>query len=169
MEHFKAHPFALERYFALYEFSAPNLLCCSDCEALSMSELLAMADAPTRYAAPPPRSRFLATFLFSRSLSQLLPTTQFSHSLPPNHLIRAKWDNLSLGYTESAGLPELRDAVAGLYDGVSAEGVLIGALSLFVGSHFRSRFDGGARVQRYAACCAPPSRSLWWPPLSTRC
>ena len=37
-------PFALERYFAKYEFTAPYLLCCSDCEALSLSELLSMAD-----------------------------------------------------------------------------------------------------------------------------
>jgi len=37
-------PFKLERYFAKYEFSAPYLLSCSDCEALSLEELLAMAD-----------------------------------------------------------------------------------------------------------------------------
>jgi len=87
MDHFKKNPFVLERYFALYEFSAPNLLCCSDCESMSMSELLSMADAETK----------------------------------------AKWETLSLGYTESQGLPELREAVAGLYDGVEAAGVLIGA------------------------------------------
>jgi aspartate/methionine/tyrosine aminotransferase len=37
-------PFKLERWFAQYEFSAPHQLCNSDCEALSMSELLAMSD-----------------------------------------------------------------------------------------------------------------------------
>jgi aspartate/methionine/tyrosine aminotransferase len=37
-------PFKLERYFASYEFSAPYLLSCSDCEALSLSELLALGD-----------------------------------------------------------------------------------------------------------------------------
>ncbi|MCK4897708.1 MAG: aminotransferase class I/II-fold pyridoxal phosphate-dependent enzyme [Anaerolineales bacterium] len=37
-------PFQLERYFAKYEFSARYLLSSSDCEALSMFELLAMAD-----------------------------------------------------------------------------------------------------------------------------
>ena len=37
-------PFELERYFAKYEFTAPWLLCCSDCEALTLSELLSMAD-----------------------------------------------------------------------------------------------------------------------------
>ncbi len=40
----KIQPFKLERYFAKYEFSAPYLLSCSDCEALSQKELLAMAD-----------------------------------------------------------------------------------------------------------------------------
>jgi aspartate/methionine/tyrosine aminotransferase len=36
--------FQLERYFARYEFSARYLLSSSDCESLSMSELLSMAD-----------------------------------------------------------------------------------------------------------------------------
>ncbi len=38
-------PFKLERYFARYEFSAPYLLSPSDCESLSLRELLALADA----------------------------------------------------------------------------------------------------------------------------
>ena len=37
-------PFRLERYFARYEFSARYLLSSSDCESLSMQELLSMAD-----------------------------------------------------------------------------------------------------------------------------
>jgi len=37
-------PFKLERTFARYEFSAPYLLSCSDCEPLTLRELLAMAD-----------------------------------------------------------------------------------------------------------------------------
>lgn len=40
----KIQPFKLERYFAKYEFSAPYLLSCSDCEALFQKEILAMAD-----------------------------------------------------------------------------------------------------------------------------
>lgn len=87
MEHYKKNPFELERYFARYEFSAPHLLCCSDCEPLKMSELLDMADSETRKL----------------------------------------WENLSLGYTESQGLPLLREEIAGLYDHVSAEGVILGA------------------------------------------
>ena len=33
-------PFLLERYFARFEFTTPHLLASSDCEALSLAELL---------------------------------------------------------------------------------------------------------------------------------
>ena len=39
--------FKLERFFAEYEFVAPHLLCCSDCEPLAMADLLQLADAET--------------------------------------------------------------------------------------------------------------------------
>jgi len=41
----KIPPFKLERYFAQYEFKVRYLLSASDCESLSMSELLEMSDA----------------------------------------------------------------------------------------------------------------------------
>jgi aspartate/methionine/tyrosine aminotransferase len=44
----KVKPFALERYFARYEFAAQYLLSSSDCEALAMSALIDMADDETR-------------------------------------------------------------------------------------------------------------------------
>lgn len=37
-------PFKLERYFAIYEFSTRYLLCASDCESLSLNNLLSYAD-----------------------------------------------------------------------------------------------------------------------------
>jgi aspartate/methionine/tyrosine aminotransferase len=37
-------PFALERYFAKYEFSVPYLLSSSDCDGWPMSDILALAD-----------------------------------------------------------------------------------------------------------------------------
>ena len=40
----KLKDFKVERYFAKYEFSAPFLLSCSDCEPLTLQELLALAD-----------------------------------------------------------------------------------------------------------------------------
>jgi aspartate/methionine/tyrosine aminotransferase len=44
----KFEPFHLERYFARYEFTARYLLCCSDCDGLSLNSILNMADAETR-------------------------------------------------------------------------------------------------------------------------
>jgi aspartate/methionine/tyrosine aminotransferase len=81
----KIRPFELERYFARYEFSAPYLLSSSDCEALSMNELLVMAD--------------------EESL-QL-------------------WQELKLGYTESPGLPLLREDISKLYQTIEPEQVLV--------------------------------------------
>jgi aspartate/methionine/tyrosine aminotransferase len=77
-------PFKLERYFAQYEFNARYLLSSSDCEAVSLAELLHLADAESR----------------------------------------ALWENLSLGYTESAGHPVLRQAIAQLYTDVAPDEVL---------------------------------------------
>lgn len=44
----KPKPFALERYFAKYEFSVKYLLSSSDCQGLPMSGVLALADHETR-------------------------------------------------------------------------------------------------------------------------
>ena len=41
-------PFKLERYFAKHEFNAPHLMCCSDCEAISIGDLLAMETGADR-------------------------------------------------------------------------------------------------------------------------
>lgn len=40
----RIRPFRLERYFAQYEFSTPYLLSASDCESLTLQELLGWAD-----------------------------------------------------------------------------------------------------------------------------
>ncbi len=46
----KLDPFKLERYFAQYEFSAPYILCASDCESMSLGDLLAFEpDAHDRF------------------------------------------------------------------------------------------------------------------------
>ena len=44
----RPRPFKLERYFAQHEFTSRYLLSCSDCEALTLSEMLAMADDEAR-------------------------------------------------------------------------------------------------------------------------
>ncbi len=79
-------PFKLERYFAQYEFETKHLLCTSDCESMTVQELLDLE--------------------------------------PVSH---EKFHQLSLGYTESQGSPELRELAAGLYDNITAEDVLIHA------------------------------------------
>jgi hypothetical protein len=38
----KLASFKLERFFAVHEFTAPWLLCCSDCESMALGELLAL-------------------------------------------------------------------------------------------------------------------------------
>lgn len=38
-------PFATEQYFSLYEFNTPHLLCASDCESMSVAELMKLAGA----------------------------------------------------------------------------------------------------------------------------
>lgn len=80
----KIQPFDLEVYFAKYEFSAPHLLCSSDCEAMSIGELLSLQDGATE-----------------------------------------QFHNQWLGYTESAGDPQLRDLVAGRYESMKSDNALI--------------------------------------------
>jgi aspartate/methionine/tyrosine aminotransferase len=79
--------FALERYFARWEFSVDHQLSASDVEPFTLSELLKLADDDSR----------------------------------------ARWERLSLGYTESAGLPALRAEIANLYPGMPPEHVLVAA------------------------------------------
>ena len=79
-------PFRIERYFAKHEFSAPYLLCSSDCESMELGNLLALE--------PGAREQF--------------------HSL---------W----LGYTDSRGDTQLREAIARLYEQISADQVLVHA------------------------------------------
>ncbi len=80
----KVSQFETEHYYAQYEFSAPHLLSVSDCETLSITELLSLA------------------------------------GLSLNDLGEER-----LGYTESQGNPELRQAIAKGYKNISADDVLV--------------------------------------------
>jgi aspartate/methionine/tyrosine aminotransferase len=82
----KLDDFRLERYLAEYEFTAPHVLCASDCESMPIRDLLAME--------PGAEDRFL---------------------------------DLRLGYTESLGHPDLREAIATLYTGIDPDQVLVHA------------------------------------------
>jgi aspartate/methionine/tyrosine aminotransferase len=77
--------FALERYFARWEFAVEHLLCASDVEGWRMADLLALADDE----------------------------------------MRARWDGLRLGYTESTGDPLLRTEIASLYEDLGADDTLV--------------------------------------------
>jgi aspartate/methionine/tyrosine aminotransferase len=77
--------FALERYFARWEFAVKHVLCASDVEGWPMPDLLELADDETH----------------------------------------AMWAGLRLGYTESTGHPLLRREIAGLYDSVEADDILV--------------------------------------------
>lgn len=77
--------FALERYFAEWEFAVSHVLCASDVEGFPMADLLDLADDEAR----------------------------------------TLWDGLRLGYTESTGHPLLRAEIAGLYDTIGPEDVLV--------------------------------------------
>ncbi len=109
-------PFALERYFARYEFSAPYLLSSSDCDGLPMNEVLAMAGDEAR---------------------QL-------------------WQGLRLSYTESLGLPQLRAEIAGLYEGIAGDDVLVGAPEELIFVAMNALLRPGDRV----VCTYPGYQSL---------
>jgi len=79
-------PFKLERFFAEYEFNVRYLLSSSDCESMSVRELLALEEG---------------------SLEGFL--------------------GLRLGYTETKGSPELREALAARYEGLGPESVVVHA------------------------------------------
>ncbi|MCX7591508.1 MAG: aminotransferase class I/II-fold pyridoxal phosphate-dependent enzyme [Kiritimatiellae bacterium] len=90
-------PFALERYFARYEFVVSHLLCTSDCESVSLGELL---------------------------------------DLEPE--ARPRLEKMRLGYTETKGAPTLRKVIAGMYDNLTPEDVLVlngGEEAIFVFMH----------------------------------
>ena len=75
--------FETEHFFAKYEFSSRYLLSNSDCESLSVSELLTLGEM---------------------SLSDL--------------------GEVTLGYTESRGRPELLDAIAATYENIEATDII---------------------------------------------
>jgi aspartate/methionine/tyrosine aminotransferase len=80
-----APDFALERYFAQWEFAVKHQLSASDVESFAIGELLSMADDDGR----------------------------------------RRWEQLTLGYTESSGLPALREAIASQYSSLAAKNVMV--------------------------------------------
>jgi len=58
----------------------------------------------------------------------------------------ARWEALSLGYTESPGLPALREEVASMYEGVSPDEVVIGAPEELIYLTMRALLQPGDEV-----------------------
>lgn len=110
-------PFALERFFARYEFGARHLLSASDCQGLRMTELIAGAEAD----------------------------------------LRARWEGLRLGYTESQGLPDLRAEIATLYESVDAGEVLVAAPEEAIFLTMNALLEPGDHV----VCTFPGYQSLY--------
>lgn len=77
--------FALERYFARWEFAVNHQLSASDVEPFLLREILTLADDDAK----------------------------------------ERWHALALGYTESTGLPALKEEIARLYQHASASAVLV--------------------------------------------
>jgi len=113
----KIRSFDLERYFALYEFSAEYLLSSSDCEALSMKELIEMAS--------------------------------------PGTLVI--WEELRLGYTESAGHPLLREKISSLYENMGPDNVLVAVPEEGIFIAMNALLDQGDHV----VCISPAYQSLY--------
>lgn len=76
--------FQLERYLAEHEFSAPYLLCTSDCETFTIADLLSL-DKESEQG----------------------------------------FKDLRLGYTESQGSPALREEIAGWYESLSPDEIVV--------------------------------------------
>ncbi|KAF5833926.1 hypothetical protein DUNSADRAFT_9585 [Dunaliella salina] len=135
-------PFELERFFAKHEFSAPYLACCSDCEPLTLQQLVQFGDDRESEA----------------NLGRILGVT--------------------LGYTETQGLPALRKAIVDFYHGPSVqpedvcicvpeEGVyLTMRVLLRPGDHVVCTFPGYQSLYSIAASIGC-SVSKWEPEMSS--
>ena len=69
------------------------------------------------------KHEFSAPYLFASSDAQTLTLKELL-SLADRQTL-ALWNDLSLGYTETRGLPLLRQEIAGLYETISADNVLV--------------------------------------------
>jgi hypothetical protein len=102
----------VQRFFAKYEFKAPHLLCCSDCEPLSVEHLLSLADPDSKHRYSTHKSSASYWQAGACTLSepsrarvvdiQLYSTVSRRSDMP---LCAFRWSSLKLSYTDSQGLP----------------------------------------------------------------
>jgi aspartate/methionine/tyrosine aminotransferase len=81
----KPAPFRLERFFAKHEFTAEHLLCCSDVEPLTMSELLEGADDDARDLWNGLRLGYTQTMGLPQLLDEIAQT--YGPQVGPQHLL----------------------------------------------------------------------------------
>ncbi len=101
------------------------------------------------------RHEFSARYLLSASDCQGLPMTEILERADPG--LRARWHGLTLGYTESQGLPELREAIAALYESVDAGQVLTAAPEEAIFLAMQALLEPGDHV----ICTFPGYQSLY--------
>jgi aspartate/methionine/tyrosine aminotransferase len=101
------------------------------------------------------RHEFSARYLLSSSDCQGLPMADLVDGADEE--LRARWDGLQLGYTESQGLPELREAIAGLYESAKADKVLIAAPEELIFLAMNALLEPGDHV----ICTFPGYQSLY--------
>ncbi|OFW62013.1 MAG: aspartate aminotransferase [Actinobacteria bacterium RBG_16_64_13] len=71
--------------------------------------------------------------------------------------LRARWERLTLGYTESRGLPELRAEIAALYESASPDDVLVAAPEEAIFLAMNALLERGDHV----VCTFPGYQSLY--------
>jgi aspartate/methionine/tyrosine aminotransferase len=101
------------------------------------------------------RHEFSARYLLSASDCQGLAMGDLLDAADPE--LRARWDGLRLGYTESQGLPGLRAEIAGTYHSVDADQILVAAPEEAIFLAVNALLEPGDHV----VCTFPGYQSLY--------
>jgi aspartate/methionine/tyrosine aminotransferase len=109
------------------------------------------------------RHEFSARYLLSTSDCEGLAMSDLVAGADPE--LRARWERLRLGYTESQGLPELRAEIATLYESVDPADILVAAPEEAVFLAMNALLEPGDHV----ICTFPGYQSLYQLALSTGC
>lgn len=101
------------------------------------------------------RHEFSARYLLSTSDSQGMAVADLIGGADEE--LRALWDHLHLGYTDSQGLPELREAIAALYESAEPDEVLVAAPEELIFLAMNALLEPGDHV----ICTFPGYQSLY--------
>ena len=144
-------PFALERFFAKHEFAAEHLLCCSDrCGTVLPQRRLRMFPATPHECSACPSCNPYIDRSEPLAMGELLALADAD--------VQARWARLRLAYTETQGLPALRQAIAAAhYTGVAPDQLVVAAPQEALYLTMRALLAPGDRV----VCCFPGYQSLY--------